>query len=299
MVSEDRKMQESSSAHTMVVAIKKIRLGDKDQGLPREALREIKLLQELNHSNVIHCLDVFTHHGNVHIVLPYLDIDLEKIIVSNDHILTPGDVKRIMLMILEGIKHCHDNWVLHRDIKPANYLLDTVTGQLQLADFGLSKVFGSPNRAMTPQVCTLWYRAPELLYGCKTYGTGCDMWSIGCVFAEIMTGVPLFGGTENTEMSQLSRIFEIRGTPSSDSKSPSHWHGVNLLPSYVEYTPATEMKPWSTVCPACPADALDLLDGLLSLSPRKRLTAAQALAHPYFTNAPAPSDPHEIFKAHA
>jgi cyclin-dependent kinase 7 len=257
------------------VAIKKIYMRSADEGVSMEALREIKLLSELHHPNIIRALDIFNHKQNIHLVLDFMTLDLEQIIQSKNIVLSPDDVRRYLRMILLAIEHCHTNWVLHRDIKPANFLVGS-NGQLQLADFGLAKIYGTPKRVMTPRSCTLWYRAPELLYGCNFYGGAVDMWSVGCVFAEMLLRRPLFGGRENTEMSQLGRIFNVMGTPNE-----AVWKGVTSLPTFAEFE-AVPPKKWAEVFPAASEHTLDLVQGLLCYPASERLSATEALQHPYF-----------------
>ncbi|XP_077923369.1 cyclin-dependent kinase 7 isoform X7 [Halichoerus grypus] len=171
-----------------IVAIKKIKLGHRSEakdGINRTALREIKLLQELSHPNIIGLLDAFGHKSNISLVFDFMETDLEVIIKDNSLVLTPSHIKAYMLMTLQGLEYLHQHWILHRDLKPNNLLLDE-NGVLKLADFGLAKSFGSPNRAYTHQVVTRWYRAPELLFGARMYGVGVDMWAVGCILAELL-----------------------------------------------------------------------------------------------------------------
>uniref|UniRef100_A0A8C6DNP1 Cyclin-dependent kinase 7 n=1 Tax=Moschus moschiferus TaxID=68415 RepID=A0A8C6DNP1_MOSMO len=162
-----------------IVAIKKIKLGHRSEakdGINRTALREIKLLQELSHPNIIGLLDAFGHKSNISLVFDFMETDLE-------------------------------------DLKPNNLLLDE-NGVLKLADFGLAKSFGSPSRAYTHQVVTRWYRAPELLFGARMYGVGVDMWAVGCILAELLLRVPFLPG--DSDLDQLTRIFETLGTPTEE-----------------------------------------------------------------------------------
>lgn len=161
-----------------IVAVKKIKIGSREEardGINRTALREIKLLHELNHENVIGLLDVFGHKSNVSLVFDFMDTDLEIIIKDPNIVLTPANVKAYMIMTLKGLEYLHLNWILHRDLKPNNLLVNS-NGILKIGDFGLAKFFGSPNRIYTHQVVTRWYRAPELLFGSRQYGTGIDIW---------------------------------------------------------------------------------------------------------------------------
>lgn len=148
-----------------IVAVKKIKLGSREEvrdGINRTALREIKLLQELHHENVIALLDVFGHKSNVSLVFEFVNTDMEVIIRDNKITLTPANIKSYMMQTLRGLEYLHRNWIMHRDLKPNNLLINN-EGVLKVADFGLAKYFGSPTRINTHQVVTRWYRAPELL----------------------------------------------------------------------------------------------------------------------------------------
>lgn len=148
-----------------IVAVKKIKLGSREEacdGINRTALREIKLLQELHHENVIALLDVFGHKSNVSLVFEFVNTDMEVIIRDNKITLTPGNIKSYMMQTLRGLEYLHKNWIMHRDLKPNNLLINS-DGVLKVADFGLAKFYGSPSRINTHQVVTRWYRAPELL----------------------------------------------------------------------------------------------------------------------------------------
>lgn len=266
-----------------IVAVKKIKIGtkvDAADGINRTALREIKLLQELSHPNVIGLLDVFGHRSNISIVYDFMDTDLEVIIKDSTIILTLAHIKSYILQTLLGLEYLHTLWILHRDLKPNNLLIND-RGVLKIGDFGLAKFYGSPNRLYTHQVVTRWYRAPELLFGARNYATGIDIWATGCILAELLLRVPLFPG--ESDLDQLSKIFELLGTPTEDI-----WPGVGSLPSYVAYKsyPAT---PLSNVFTAADKDLLSLIEQTLCLNPLSRCTATEALKMPYFSNPPAPT----------
>eukprot|EP01113_Clastostelium_recurvatum_P041161 TRINITY_DN6497_c0_g1_i1.p1 TRINITY_DN6497_c0_g1~~TRINITY_DN6497_c0_g1_i1.p1 ORF type:complete len:341 (+),score=42.17 TRINITY_DN6497_c0_g1_i1:25-1047(+) len=263
-----------------MVAIKKINLGPSKDGVQFSAIREIKALQELRHDNVLDLIDVFSHNQNIHLIVGFMEWDLEMVIKSRSLILRLADIKAYMQMLLRGLEHCHQNWVLHRDLKPSNLLLGA-NGVLKIADFGLARPFGSPDRLLTHQVITRWYRPPELLYGARQYGYAVDMWSVGCIFAELMLRNPYFPG--DSDLDQLGKIFAALGTPTDDI-----WPGMSSLPDYVPFHhfPPT---PYKALFSAAPDDALDLLSLLLSYDPQKRPSATEALNHPYFSNSPAPT----------
>ena len=247
-----------------IVAVKKIKLGQKSDardGINRTALREIKLLQELCHPNIIGLLDVFGHKSNISLIFDYMDTDLEVLIHDTSILLTTGHIKAYVLMTLKGLEYLHANWILHRDLKPNNLLIDR-EGVLKITDFGLAKSFGSPNRVLTHQVVTRWYRSPELLFGARLYSTGIDLWAVGCIMAELMRRVPFLPG--DSDLDQLTKIFEMFGTP--DEKV---WPGVESLPDYVEFKPLPS-QPLRDIFSAADDDLLDLLTWSMMLDPSKR-----------------------------
>jgi len=271
------------------VAIKKIRVQSEhnEKGLSQEAIREIRLLQELDHPNIMKVYEIYSYKSNINVVMEFMTTDLRKILRINDIVLTAADIKSYMKMLLLAVEHCHKNWILHRDIKPENLLIGE-DGQMKLADFGLAKIYGSPDRSMSHQACTLHYRAPELIFGARIYGPGADMWSVGCVFGELMRRAPLFPGT--SELDQLSKIFSCLGTPTEED-----WPGMTSLPSYTEFDswPAT---PFEKIFTAASPDALDLIRQLLRYDPKQRLSATQVLAHKYFQSPPTATPPRSLPK---
>lgn len=213
-------------------------------------------------------------------VIEYCITDLENVIQDRSIILTPAEVKSCMKMILEGIAACHDRWVLHRDLKPNNILVGA-DGNLKIADFGLARLHASPKARLTHQVITRWYRPPELLYSAMTYGPAVDVWSIGCIFAELMLRMPYLPG--NSDMDQLAKIFQARGTPSKED-----WPDCEHLPAYIEFTetPAPDHRHLFTA--SSPA-SLRLLSEMMHLNPAKRISAKDALSHEYFTEELPPA----------
>ncbi|XP_076767005.1 cyclin-dependent kinase 7 [Xylocopa sonorina] len=266
-----------------IVAVKKIKVGSRAEardGINRTALREIKLLQELKHDNVIGLLDVFGHKSNVSLVFDFMDTDLEVIIKDNNIVLTAANIKAYMIQTLQGLDYLHYNWILHRDLKPNNLLVNA-EGVLKIGDFGLAKFFGSPNRINTHQVVTRWYRSPELLYGARLYGTGIDMWAVGCILAELLLRVPFLPG--ESDLDQLTRIFQTLGTPTEET-----WPGMTELPDFIQFKPFPG-TPLKHIFTAAGDDLLDLIASLLNVNPLERCTCDQALQMPYFSNKPAPT----------
>ncbi|CAN6902580.1 hypothetical protein Bca4012_094241 [Brassica carinata] len=269
------------------VAIKKIRIGKQKEGVNITALREIKMLKELKHPHIILLIDAFPHKQNLHLVFEFMETDLEGVIRDSNMFLSPADVKSYLLMTLKGLAYCHEKRVLHRDMKPNNLLIGP-DGQLKLADFGLARLFGSPDRKFTHQVFARWYRAPELLFGAKQYGAAVDVWAAGCVFAELLLRRPFLQG--NSDIDQLSKIFAAFGTPKADQ-----WPDMKNLPDYVEYqfVPAPSLR---SLFPTVSEDALDLLSKMFTYDPKARISVTQALEHRYFTSAPSPTDPSKLPK---
>ncbi|KAI8896028.1 kinase-like domain-containing protein [Globomyces pollinis-pini] len=258
------------------VAMKKIRLETEEEGVPSTAIREISLLRELNHPNVVKLMDLIHDDKQLWLVFEFLDMDLKKYMdsVSATNGLDSKLVQSYTHQLLKGILYCHSRRIIHRDLKPQNLLIDQ-NGNLKLADFGLARAFGVPLRSYTHEVVTLWYRAPEVLLGSKLYSTTIDVWSIGCIFAEMVLKTPLFPG--DSEIDQLFRIFRILGTPNENI-----WPGASELPDFKENFPLWSPKPMSSVFPTLEESGRDLIQKMLVYSPGNRISAKRALLHPYF-----------------
>jgi len=270
------------------VALKKIRLENETEGVPSTAIREISILKELEHPGVVQLLDVIHQEQKIFMVFEYLDKDLKKLM--DDYAtanksdgnsatgLPESLVRSYVRQLLDGVSYCHRNRVLHRDLKPQNLLINAA-GMIKLADFGLARAFGVPVRTYTHEVVTLWYRAPEILLGSKFYSTAVDNWSIGCIFAEMLTRRPLFPG--DSEIDQLFRIFRSLGTPTEQS-----WPGVTSLPDFKPQFPKWNTKEIDSILPLkLSAGGHDLLSSLLTYNPGERISAKQALQHQYLRGA--------------
>ncbi|ANZ75660.1 Cyclin-dependent kinase catalytic subunit [Komagataella phaffii CBS 7435] len=279
-----------------VVALKKIRLESEDEGVPSTAIREISLLKELKDDNIVRLYDiVHSDSHKLYLVFEFLDLDFKKYMESipQGAGLGAAMVKRFMIQLIRGILYCHSHRILHRDLKPQNLLIDK-EGNLKLADFGLARAFGVPLRAYTHEVVTLWYRAPEILLGGKQYSTGVDMWSIGCIFAEMVNRKPLFAG--DSEIDQIFRIFRVLGTPNEEN-----WPEVNYLPDFKPTFPKWGRKSLASVVTSLDADGIDLLERLLVYDPAGRISAKRALQHSYFFDdaitAPLTDADHELHQS--
>lgn len=258
------------------VALKKIRLESEEEGVPSTAIREISLLKELQHPNIVCLEDVLMQENKLYLVFEFLSMDLKKYMdtIPSGQFMDKMLVKSYTYQLLQGILFCHQRRVLHRDLKPQNLLIDS-KGVIKLADFGLARAFGIPIRIYTHEIVTLWYRAPEVLLGSQKYSTPVDIWSIGCIFAEMVTKRPLFHG--DSEIDQLFRIFRTLTTPTE-----SIWPGVSSLPDYKSTFPNWKTNTLSQSVKHLDAAGLDLLQSMLIYDPAKRIAAKTALEHHYF-----------------
>jgi len=279
----DKKTQE-------IVALKKLKMEKEKEGFPITSLREINTLLISQHPNVVPVREIVVGNmlDQIYIVMDFLEHDLKSLMETmrkKKQVFLPGEVKCLMVQLLKAIHHLHDNWILHRDLKSSNLLLSH-NGILKVGDFGLAREYGSPLKAYTSIVVTLWYRAPELLLGMKLYSTHIDVWSVGCIFGELLLMEPLFPGKSETD--ELNKIFKLLGTPSERS-----WTGFNALPNakvkFVDY-PVSHLRdkfPERMLSHT----GLELLKNLLTYDPKKRINCEEALGSSYFTEAPLPIDP--------
>jgi serine/threonine protein kinase len=260
-----------------LVALKEIHL-DSEEGTPSTAIREISLMKELKHENIVGLHDVIHTENKLMLVFEYMDGDLKRYMDTHGErgALKPTTIKSFMYQLLKGIDFCHQNRVLHRDLKPQNLLINS-KGLLKLGDFGLARAFGIPVNTFSNEVVTLWYRAPDVLLGSRTYNTSIDIWSAGCIMAEMFTGRPLFPGTTNED--QIVRIFRIMGTPTERT-----WPGITQFP---EYKPTFHMyatQDLRNILPAIDPTGIDLLQRMLQLRPELRISAHEALQHAWFND---------------
>ncbi|KEG10167.1 cell division related protein kinase 2 [Trypanosoma grayi] len=259
-----------------IVALKKVRLDRTEEGIPQTALREVSILQEIHHPNIVNLLDVICADGKLYLIFEYVDHDLKKALEKRGGVFTGPTLKRLIYQLLDGLYFCHRHRIVHRDLKPANILV-TADNVLKLADFGLARAFQIPMHTYTHEVVTLWYRAPEILLGEKHYTPAVDMWSVGCIFAELARGKVIFRG--DSEIGQLFEIFQVLGTPMDVEGS---WPGVSALPDYRDVFPRWPGKPLGQIVPQLDSEAIDLLSQMLNYNPAERISAKEALQHPWF-----------------
>eukprot|EP01102_Stenamoeba_stenopodia_P011217 TRINITY_DN3429_c0_g1_i1.p1 TRINITY_DN3429_c0_g1~~TRINITY_DN3429_c0_g1_i1.p1 ORF type:complete len:295 (+),score=56.58 TRINITY_DN3429_c0_g1_i1:221-1105(+) len=265
-----------------IVALKRIRLESEDEGVPCTAIREISLLKELKHPNIVRLYDVIHTDKKLTLVFEYLDQDLKKYLDECRGEIPPAAQKSLFYQLLKGIAFCHQHRVLHRDLKPQNLLINR-KGELKLADFGLARAFGIPTRSYSHEVVTLWYRAPDVLLGSRKYSTPIDIWSAGCIFAEMATGKPLFPGS--TVQDELQKIFTKMGTPNEEM-----WPSIIELPDFknVRDGPQYPLQPIQNVVPGLSEQSYDLLGQMLKYNPALRVSAEKAMVHPYFDDVVLP-----------
>jgi len=269
----------NSDGSYSMVAIKKLHRPFQSQFHAKSAYREIKMLKHMNHDNVIRVIDCFSpsesieDFSDIYLVTELMPVDLQKTIRTQQ--LDINKIKFLIYQILCGLKYIHSAGIIHRDLKPAN-LAKTHEWDLKILDFGQARPTVSAGQEMTGYVVTRWYRAPEVMLSWMRYHTPADMWSVGCIMGEMIRGTPLFTGTDH--INQLTCIMDLCGTPPEDMVEKMTSHDAK---DYIRSLPRKQKKDFRDEFPKATPDALDLLDRLLEWDVEKRITAQEALEHPF------------------
>lgn len=265
-----------------IVAIKKMNEHIQDNGISSSSIREISILSSLNHPNIIKIIafDILADKDLIYIVLEYIPLSVKNLIHKENN-LQESRIQIIMKGLISGIDYLHQRNIIHRDIKPSNLLFDEETNLIKIIDFGLSRTIDCLDIYNTPKMVTLFYRAPEILLSSSSqkennkYGKSIDIWSAGCIFAELFLKHPLF--SSDCEIAQLYKIFQILGTPDENS-----WPNFT---NYVHYS--CKFPKWrkqnlkSVIGNAISDCALDLLEKMITSDPLKRISKKEALDHPF------------------
>ncbi|KAK3182842.1 hypothetical protein Dsin_030128 [Dipteronia sinensis] len=267
-----------------IVAIKKIKIKNPLEGIPSSVVREVSLMRELDHENIIRLLDVLSSKESIDLVFEFMDGDLRDFMTNQPDAMNSCSIKKYLHQILCGLAYCHSHKILHRDLKPRNFLIYCSKDIVKIADFGLARPIDDSLDEYTASLATMRYMAPERLLGHGRYSTPVDVWSVACIFAEMVTRQPLCHA--RSAINQLFSIFKIMGTPEEET-----------LPGYNSFCrdhlgffpPKKTPKDLAKVVPGLEPTGIDLLQKMLCLDSRKRITAQEALKHEYFNdlqNAP-------------
>lgn len=256
------------------VAMKEMRLLDDEIGINSSTLRECSILRDLRHTNIVGVKNIIITAKTIVIVLEYLDFNLRQLFIKYKSQFEPDFIRSIAFQLLAGIYSMHIHRIIHRDLKPENLLMN-MKGELKICDFGLSRYFTIPLKPLTPELITIWYRPPEMLLHNESYEVSVDVWSAGCIIAELTRRKALFPGDSDIDM--IHKIFAILGTPPNETLQEFRdFQNGTFVP--IKYEP----QDLATVLHSNDPYFVDLISKLLVINPRKRITAKEALHHPFF-----------------
>ncbi|XP_070764139.1 mitogen-activated protein kinase 12 [Enoplosus armatus] len=267
------------------VAIKKLYRPFQSELFAKRAYRELRLLKHMKHENVIGLLDVFTadlyvdRFHDFYLVMPFMGTDLGKLMKLQK--LSQEKIQYLVYQMLKGLKYIHSAGIIHRDLKPGNLAINQDC-ELKILDFGLARQADSE---MTGYVVTRWYRAPEVILSWMHYTQTVDIWSVGCIMAEMLQEKPLFKGSDHLD--QLTEIMKVTGTPTQDFISKLESEDAK---SYIKSLPKVEKKDLQKVFSTTNPQAVSVLERMLLLDPESRVTAAEALTLPYFAEFREPGE---------
>ncbi|XP_061432160.1 cyclin-dependent kinase-like 1 [Lethenteron reissneri] len=258
-----------------VVAIKKFVESEEDPLIKKIALREIRMLKQLKHPNLVNLLEVFRKKRRLHLVFEYCDHTVLNELDKHPHGVPEPQVKNILFQTLQAVGFCHQHNCIHRDVKPENILV-TKQGIIKLCDFGFARMLTGPGDEYTDYVATRWYRAPELLVGDTQYGPAVDVWALGCVFAELLAGEPLWPGRSDVDQLHLIRTTQGDLIPRHQQifSSNQFFSGLSI--------PEPETRePLDSRFPCASPAALSFMRGCLEMDPADRAACDGLLGHPY------------------
>jgi serine/threonine protein kinase len=280
------KARHNESKH--LYALKQIDLSDPKEGVPSTTIREIALLKDIDHPNIIKLYNVIHFVKKLYLVLEICSSDLKTFISGHKELVSISDAKIIVYQLLKGLELLDSYSIMHRDLKPQNILIIQPDNDVEkklnfdfpvvkLADFGLARSCSIPVQNYTPGVVTLWYRAPELLLGYPKYNESIEIWSLGCIFFEILTKKALFTG--DTENNQLKKIFERLGSP-----NVVEWPDLKIYPNYetIKNWQNFDEQPLMEYIPDIDELGYDLLTKMLQMNPKMRISTVEALEHKWF-----------------
>lgn len=260
------------------VALKEIHL-EREEGVPFTAIREVSLLKELKHNNIVTLHDIIYTDISLTMVFEYADKDLSRYMDEHGYFLPMHNVRLLMFQLLRGLNYCHSRRILHRDLKPQNILIND-TGELKLADFGLARAKSVPTKTFTHEVVTLWYRPPDVLLGSTEYDFSIDMWGVGCIFFEMAAGHTLFRG--DSVKNQLKNIFDMLGTPNDQT-----WPGIESDGEFLSLKlPKKSASNLGLHAPRLDPAGMELIKSLVDCNPKARLSSSKSLRHAYFAPLP-------------
>ncbi|KDO21222.1 CMGC/CDKL protein kinase [Saprolegnia parasitica CBS 223.65] len=258
-----------------IVAIKKFKESDEDEQVRKTAMREIRILKQLKHENIVNLIEVFRRKGKLYLVFEYVEKTILEEIEKNPEGLEPHAIRSLMWQLIRAIHYCHEHNIIHRDIKPEN-LLVSKNGVLKLCDFGFARTLAAAGAKYTDYVSTRWYRAPELLVGDVSYGKAVDIWAVGCMLAEITTGLPLFPG--DSDIDQLYHIMKCLGRITSRQQELFR---KNSLYVGVKLPEVTSVETLEDRFPQLDKVAIDFLHQTVQDEPLDRWTCSELLEHPF------------------
>lgn len=267
------KVFDKTTKKTVAIKVTKF---EEDGEISSTTLREMSLIRSCDHVNVLKLLGWFIDDTHVYMIFPFYLKTLEDFIKSKKDT-TLKTAKKLTKQILSGLQHMHSKMIIHRDLKPSNILMDHKNTPI-IADFGLSRsiLWTVGAEEYTPEICSLFYRPPEVVLGAKTYSFEIDLWAIGVMFIEMISGEYMF--LETSEIGYLFKVFKLLGTPTTET-----WPGIDQLKYYLKNFPKFMPKNLLDIYPSLTTEALDFVNSLIVYDPNARMSAIEALHHDFLS----------------